>query len=135
MRLFLLPFLLVFASCANIPSNAQNVELSGKLIKSYVGTRSGLKKGYILTIKDIDSINIVSDMANTLSFDPRYVLVKHNDKEQLEKFNGEKVLVKGALYPERADIFHTDFVIRPTTILEAERTEQWCHSHITRQST
>lgn len=115
MKYLLLPVFLLITSCASTSSVPQSVDLTGRLLGSYVSTSSGLISGSILHISDSNSIQKVSAIANG---NPKKILLVHSKPDAFDGFSGKKVKVSGKLRSEHKDAFHTDFVMVVTNISE-----------------
>ena len=113
MKNFILPLILLLASCASTSNDPQNIELTGKLLGSFVSTSSGLLSGDILHIQDSTSIKKVSGVA---SGNPKKVFVIHSDPKLLNGLAGKNVKLVGEIYSDHKDAFHTDFTIKVISI-------------------
>jgi len=113
MKYFLLPLAMLFVSCASAPSIPQDVQLTGKVLGSYVGTSSGMLKGHILYIEESESLQKVSAIGQG---DPQKVLLVNGEEKSLDSLAGKSVSVAGKIRSEHIDAFHTDFVLSINTI-------------------
>lgn len=108
MKYLLLPMILLLSSCAAMTSTAKDIELTGRLMGSYVSTSSGMFKGHILYVSDPSSIQKVSAVGKG---NPKKVLLVKGDSKSLDKLAGQEVTVAGKIHSEHVDIYHTDFVL------------------------
>jgi len=108
MKYLLLPIILFLSSCASVTNTPQDIELTGRLMGSYVSTSSGMSKGHILLISDSSSIQKVSAIGKG---NPRKVLLVQGNPKSLDKLAGQEIKVAGKIHTEHVDIFHTDFVL------------------------
>ena len=115
MKYLLLPIILFLSSCASISSTPQDIEITGRLLGSYVSTSSGMSKGYILHVSESDSIQRVSAIGKG---NPQKVLLINGMPESLDKLGGKGVKVTGKIHSEHVDIYHTDFVLSINNISE-----------------
>jgi starvation-inducible outer membrane lipoprotein len=115
MKHLLLPLILFLSSCATTSSPPQDIELTGKVLGSYVSTSSGMSKGHILHVSDSNSTQKVSSVGNG---NPQKILLVHKAPETLDNFSGKTVTVTGKIHSEHIDIFHTDFVLSIINISE-----------------
>ena len=113
MKYLLLPIILLLSSCASMTSTPQDIELTGRLLGSYVSTSSGMSKGHILHISESSSIQKVSAIGNG---NPKKVLLVQGNPESLDKLAGQEVKVAGKIHSEHIDIFHTDFVLSVSSV-------------------
>lgn len=117
MKYLLLPMILLLSACASTLNESKDVELTGRLLGSYVSTSSGLLKGNILHLNETGSIQKVSATGNG---NPRKVLLKHDNQDYLSNFAGKQVIISGKLRTEHKEVFHTDFVLSVQKIVEQE---------------
>ncbi|CAI3805883.1 hypothetical protein [Rheinheimera sp. MM224] len=115
MKHLLLALVVLVSGCASTTEQPTQVELTGKLLGSYVSTSSGLLKGTILYITDPDSLQRISAVGNG---NPNQVLLSHKDQAFLSKFAGNTVKVTGELNTQHSDPFHTDFELKVQEIAE-----------------
>jgi len=108
LKYFLLSLLLLITSCASTTSEPRQVELTGKLMGSYVSTPQGMFKSSILYISNPTQIKVVSSLS---SGNAQQVLLVNPNKDFFNEHFGEEVTVKGLLKAEHVDAFHTDFTL------------------------
>ncbi|MDX5407540.1 MAG: DUF4431 domain-containing protein [Chromatiaceae bacterium] len=112
--LVMIAFLSAFTN-ASEPTN--KVELTGRVLGSYVSTSSGLLKGNILHLNDPDSIKKVSQIGKGKA---NQILLIHAEPSSLSKFAGKHVKISGEIGLEHTDAFHTDFVLKVLEITEQQ---------------
>ncbi len=108
MKYLLLPIILLLSSCATTTSAPQDIELTGRLLGSYVSTSSGMYKGHILHVNDSNSIQKIFAVGKG---NPKKILLVQGEPKSLDKLAGQDVNVTGKIHSEHIDIFHTDFVL------------------------
>lgn len=108
MKTLLPTLILILTSYGTKACEPQAVELTGRLLGSFVSTSSGLTKGTILHISDVDSLEKVYSLADG---NPKKVLLKHENPALMSKFAGKMVTVSGTLHARHTDMFHTDYVL------------------------
>jgi len=113
MKKLLLSLILLLASCASKSKAPQEIELTGRLLGSFVSTSSGLLSGDILHLEDSASIKKVSTIGNG---NPKKVFVTHTDSKVLDGFAGQKVKILGEIISEHKDAFHTEFSLKVISI-------------------
>lgn len=115
MKHLLIALTIFMSGCISASEQPKNVELTGKLLGSYVSTSSGLLKGNILHLNDTDSIQKVSAVG---SGNPNKVLLNHDNPDTLAEFAGKAVKISGELSSKQSEMFHTDFVLNVQEITE-----------------
>ncbi|KGJ87445.1 hypothetical protein [Colwellia psychrerythraea] len=113
MKKLLLPIILLLASCASTSETPKEIELTGRLLGSFVSTSAGLLSGDILHIDNSESKNKVSKIANG---NPKKVFVTSKDSKALDGFVGKSVRIVGDIISDHKDAFHTDFTIQVKNI-------------------
>lgn len=115
MKYILLLIIFLLTACASTSKEPQSIELSGRILSSYVSTSSGMLKGNIIFVSDpvsIEKIEAVGKGNSTKLF------LKHADSSVLNQFAGKQVTVTGELELNHLEAFHTDFILNVTKIVE-----------------
>lgn len=115
MKHLLAALIVLVSGCASTSEPPKNVELTGRLLGSYVSTYSGVLRGNILLLDNSDSLQKVSSVGNG---NPNKVFLNHNNPDSLSEFAGKTVTITGELSAQHSDPFHTDFVLNVQEIAE-----------------